>query len=605
MNASSRLGGSVVCALILFAAGFPSLPAASEDHALRIEIHPRFASSPLTFDSLANTNAAGRRLSVTRLDFLLSNIALHRSGSTWLEQPEWAAYLSARDGRAAFQLANLPGGRFDRIRFSIGIPARQNHADPAPLAPEHPLNPNLNGLHWSWQGGYVFFALEGSWLRPDGRQRGYSYHLATDRMFMSVELPLTLDLTDDCELDLALDVAKVFSDRHRIGFEDDSASTHSRPGDPLADQLRDNLVHAFSVEGIRVAPAKTPIAAITNKMEMAANARPYRLTFSRFFPQPALPRDNPLTEDGVELGRSLFHDSSLSINNRQSCASCHQADAAFSDTRRFSLGAERQAGTRNAMPLLNLAWKNTFFWDGRAPSLRDQVLRPIQDPREMHESLASVVTKLDALADNRVLFARAFGTPEITADRIARALEQFLLVQVSHDSRFDRSLAGRAELTSEEKRGFELFHTEYDPRRGQFGADCFHCHGGPLFKSQGFANNGLDAAFNDRGLELATGKPGDLGKFAVPSLRNIALTAPYMHDGRFATLEDVVTHYATGVKRSATLDPNLAKHPDGGVPLSVEDRQALLAFLRTLTDERFMTNRLRRPSGESASSKSL
>ena len=240
------------------------------------------------------------------------------------------------------------------------------------------------------------------------------------------------------------------------------------------------------------------------------------------------------------------------------------------------------------MSLFNLAWKSVFFWDGRAASLREQVLQPIQNPIEMHESLSNVVVKLRAQATNYpALFARAFGTPDISPDRIARALEQFLLTQTSHDSKFDRVLKGQAQFTSEEQRGFELFHTEYDPRHEQFGADCFHCHGGPLLQSQTFANNGLDAELKDLGRFLVTGKNGDKGKFAVPSLRNVELTAPYMHDGRFKTLEQVIEHYGRGVKRSATLDPNLAKHPEGGVPLSAEDKKALVAFLKTLTDELF------------------
>jgi cytochrome c peroxidase len=133
-----------------------------------------------------------------------------------------------------------------------------------------------------------------------------------------------------------------------------------------------------------------------------------------------------------------------------------------------------------------------------------------------------------------------------------------------------------------------LFNTEYDPYHGQFGADCFHCHGGPLFQSQNFANNGLDSTFYDLGRYKITKRAGDEGKFSVPSLRNVAVTAPYMHDGRFRTLEEVVEHYCTGMKRSATLDPNLAKHPDGGVPLSADDKSALVAFLKTLTDEKYL-----------------
>ena len=164
---------------------------------------------------------------------------------------------------------------------------------------------------------------------------------------------------------------------------------------------------------------------------------------------------------------------------------------------------------------------------------------------------------------------------------------------------FDRAMQGWEQLTAAEQRGFDLFVTEYDPRRGFFGADCFHCHGGPFFTHHGFANNGLDSDSKDLGRFLVTGRAGDKGRFAVPSLRNVELTAPYMHDGRFATLEQVIEHYSTGVKRSATLDPNIAKHPGGGVPLSTEDKAALVSFLKTLTDESL------RPAPRAAASANL
>jgi len=196
---------------------------------------------------------------------------------------------------------------------------------------------------------------------------------------------------------------------------------------------------------------------------------------------------------------------------------------------------------------------------------------------------------MPAATNHPALFTAAFGSPEITAEKISLALENYLLTLTSFNAKFDRVLRGEEKFTPEEQRGFELFSTEYDPRRDQFGADCFHCHGGPLFQSQAFANNGSDGAFKDIGREKVTGKASDRGKFAVPSLRNIAPTAPYMHDGRFRTLEDVVEHYSTGIPRSASLDPNLAKHPDGGVPLSTEDKQALVAFLKTLTDGRYLS----------------
>jgi cytochrome c peroxidase len=184
-------------------------------------------------------------------------------------------------------------------------------------------------------------------------------------------------------------------------------------------------------------------------------------------------------------------------------------------------------------------------------------------------------------------FARAFGSPGVTVDRLARALEQFLLTLVSQESRFDQAARKLTTLTESEKRGLQLFVTEFDPKNGVRGGDCFHCHGGTLFTSPAFANNGLPLAPDDIGRMEVTGKETDKGLFKVPSLRNIALTAPYMHDGRFATLEEVVEHYSSGMRRSATLDPNLAKHPEAGIQLKPEEKADLVAFLRTLSDETF------------------
>lgn len=211
---------------------------------------------------------------------------------------------------------------------------------------------------------------------------------------------------------------------------------------------------------------------------------------------------------------------------------------------------------------------------------------PIQDHLEMDETLENVVTKLKATSSDH--FARAFDTPEINAERIGLALENFVLTLTSFDSKFDRSLSGQEKLTPEEQRGFELFMTEYEPRMGQRGADCFHCHGGPLFTYHQFRNNGLQNAETDTGRHRVTKDDRDLNKFSTPSLRNIALTAPYMHDGRFTTLDEVINHYDHRLHRSDTLDPNLAKHPPTGIRLSTEDKAALVAFLKTLTDEKFV-----------------
>jgi cytochrome c peroxidase len=570
--------------ILLFATAIAFSTAASD---LRVDFAPQFNGAPLAFDALKNLTAAGQKISVTRLDFLLSEISLRRDDGTWIVQKNYFALINARDGKTNFFLENIPPGNYNAIRFQIGLPPEINHGDAAQWPANHPLNPDVNHLYWGWSREYVFLALEGGW-RNGGGESGFSFHLATDHELLTVELAVTLDLNSSREIQIGLDAGKIFSAPNKIGLSAASDTTHSRTNDLLAVQLRQNVEAAFAVENVKEFSPIAELTRGTNHIEIAPNATPYHFSFSQFAPQPDLPRDNPLTGEGVALGGKLFFDRQLSENNLQSCANCHNPHLAFSQPRRFSRGVDGAIGTRNAMPLENLAWKSSFFWDGRAATLREQVLQPIQNPIEMHESLKNAVAKISADKDYPRLFANAFGSSEITSDKIARALEQFLLVQVSFDSKYDRVMNGQTNFTAQEQRGFELFNTEYDPYHGQYGADCFHCHGGPLLQSQNFANNGLDSTFSDLGRFKITKRAGDEGKFSVPSLRNVAVTAPYMHDGRFRTLDEAVEHYCTGMKRSATLDPNLAKHPDGGVPLSADDKRALVAFLKTLTDEKFL-----------------
>jgi cytochrome c peroxidase len=392
---------------------------------------------------------------------------------------------------------------------------------------------------------------------------------------------------------LDFDLAAALNAPCPLSFAKDGTSTHSRDGDPIAAALVKNLVPAFRVRRVMALSDTQIVTTDPKPLYLPKTFTPYSFKMSATFPIPNLPPDNPLTIERVELGKTLFFDKRISINNRQSCADCHSPERAFTDGRRTARGAQGQSGTRNAMPLFNLAWKSEFFWDGHAKSLRQQVLEPIKNPMEMNQTLTNLITKLASDGNYPALFQAAFGSPAITAEKLSLALENYLLTLTSFDSKFDHVLAGQETFTPQEQRGFELFSTEYDPRRGQFGADCFHCHGGPLFQSQGFANNGLDSAFSDLGRGAVTGKSYDAGKFAVPSLRNVALTGPYMHDGRFKTLDEVVEHYCTGVKRSATLDPNLARHPDGGVPLTAADKKALVAFLDTLTDETYASRSLK------------
>jgi cytochrome c peroxidase len=592
--------GQLALAFCLLAAG-QLCPAAT----LEIEISPRMAGGPIQLASLRYRTQAGETYSLTRLSYLLSDFALQSNDGSWTELTNSAAWFDLDQDRHSFSLPNVSPGEYRSLRFSVGLNPGLNHAEPGSFPAGHPLNPNLNGLHWSWQGGYIFLAVEGLWRNTNGVLDGWSYHLARDTNCVRITVPARFDITRETQITMDFDLSALLGTPRPLSFANDGSSTHSRDGDPIAAALVKNLAGAFRVRSVSSLDPVTTAAARPKALFMPAKFTPYAFKISAAFPVPDLPRDNPLFKERVELGRKLFFDKSLSINDSQSCADCHPPARSFADSRPQSRGAEGATGTRHAMPLVNLAWKQSFFWDGRAPSLREQVLEPIQNPIEMHQSLTNLVVKLsrqpsathcflsDEMAESRTpieystLFAAAFGSAEITSQKIALALENYLLTLTSFDSKFDRALRGEEQLSPEEQHGFELFSTEYDPRRGLFGADCFHCHGGSLFRSQEFANNGLDSSPMDPGRAKVTGKDSDLGKFAVPSLRNVALTGPYMHDGRFSSLEDVIEHYATGMKRSATLDPNLAKHPDGGVPLTVDDKRALVAFLKSLTDEKF------------------
>jgi cytochrome c peroxidase len=310
-------------------------------------------------------------------------------------------------------------------------------------------------------------------------------------------------------------------------------------------------------------------------------------------PPPPIPSDNPLTVEGVKLGRMLFYEPMLSGDNSMSCASCHKQTTAFSDTNTFSIGIEGLPGGRQAMPVVNMAWNtNEFFWDGRAHLLRDQSLKPIQDALEMNETLPNVIAKLQGSPMYVEQFRKAFGSDGIDTIRMSMAMEQFMNSIVSYKSKYDNYLAGIATLTEQEERGRFLFFTEYNPAfPDATGADCQHCHGGANFENDQYMNNGLedDADFTDLGRENVTNNPADRAKFKVPSLRNVELTPPYMHDGRFNTLEEVVDHYNL-VTMSSTLDGSFMQQLPAGLELTADDKAALVDFLKTLTDPTLATD---------------
>ncbi|MFM9944590.1 MAG: cytochrome-c peroxidase, partial [Bacteroidia bacterium] len=292
--------------------------------------------------------------------------------------------------------------------------------------------------------------------------------------------------------------------------------------------------------------------------------------------------DNKVTKAGLELGRFLFYDKLLSENNTISCGTCHLQAKAFVDGEQFSKGTIGQLGNRNGMPTFNLMWFDSLFWDSRAARLKQLALMPIANPLEMNTTPEAVVEKLKLSAAYKLRFKNTFGDENITTDRLAMALEQFLMSMVSDNSRFDKSKRGEVKLTDEEKRGFEVASQK----------GCFNCHKTSLFTDNLSHNTGLNHT-PDKGLYETTKKSADDFKFKTPSLRNVALTAPYMHDGQFATLEKVIEFYDHDVI------PNLQKKPNNISPfieqgtrnrISPSDTKALIAFLNTLTDYDFITN---------------
>ncbi len=310
---------------------------------------------------------------------------------------------------------------------------------------------------------------------------------------------------------------------------------------------------------------------------------PYELAIPQGFPDMQIPADNPMTVEGVELGRMLFYDPILSADNSQACASCHAPAFSFTDNgRQFSVGIDGFEGTRNAMPVINAGWMPTLFWDGRRISLEDQALEPVPNPIEMHQSWTESASKLDAHAEYPDLFLKAFGTRTIDSTLVTKAIAQFERTLISSNTKYDRYLRGEAQLSQAESKGFEIFFTEK--------GDCFHCHTTILFTDNQFHNNGLSTEFPDKGLYDVTGSENDIGKFKTPTLRNLEFTAPYMHDGRFQTLEEVIDFYSHGVQWSPTIDPLMKKVGQGGIQLTEEEKQYLIAFLKTLTDTTFINN---------------
>ena len=290
---------------------------------------------------------------------------------------------------------------------------------------------------------------------------------------------------------------------------------------------------------------------------------------------------NPITKTGFELGKKLFNDPILSIDNSVACSNCHVKAVAFTDPQHNpSVGVHEKTGTRNAPMIANLAFQKEFLLDGGINHLDFVAVFAIENPNEMGHTLEGVVRKLNQSNDYKRLFRSAFPQIDtITSPYVLKALSQYMLLLVSDQAKYDQVIRGEVVFSASEAAGYQIFNQ-----------NCASCHSGHLFTNQAFVNNGLDTKFTDPGRATITETPNDLGKFKVPSLRNIAVTAPYMHDGRFDSLKKVINHYRFGIQYSATLDTTLYKAGRCTIQLSDQDVNNLIDFLMTLTDYDFLSN---------------
>ena len=289
----------------------------------------------------------------------------------------------------------------------------------------------------------------------------------------------------------------------------------------------------------------------------------YDLQIPQGFPAMTIPANNPMTIEGVALGRMLYYDNKLDKNGARACATCHLQSKSFS------------SGVA-VLPHINLGWSNNYLWNSKVTGTVEDIMR-----FEVEHFFETNVEVLNGDDEYPVLFKQAFGVEEITTDEVVKALAQFFRIMNSGNSKFDKFLRDEAEFTNQEYLGYELFYTE----RG----DCFHCHATMFMTDNIMHNNALDTD-PDPGYFAITGDSLDYGKFKSPTLRNIEFTGPYMHDGSYATLEDVVDFYSSGLKKSATVDPLMKNLSAGGVQLNAEEKAALVAFLKTLSDTDFLAN---------------
>jgi cytochrome c peroxidase len=302
------------------------------------------------------------------------------------------------------------------------------------------------------------------------------------------------------------------------------------------------------------------------------------------FPTPVYDlKKNPVTREGFELGRKLFYETALSRDNSVSCGNCHVQTSGFTQHGHdLSHGIEDRLGNRNSPPIMNLAWSSSFMWDGGVFHLDLFPINPITNPVEMDEKMDRVISKLQEAPDYRTRFKAAFGSPEISATKVFKALSQYMVMCISSNSKYDSVMRHTGvRFNKIEQKGYAIFKQR-----------CSSCHKEPLFTDGTFRNNGLSHDFNpDSGRQAITLDPADRYKFKVPSLRNLSYTLPYMHDGRFTTIDQVLNHYISDIHDGPTLDPMLKRNGKPGIPLTAQDKKDLKAFILTLNDKLFITQK--------------
>lgn len=351
------------------------------------------------------------------------------------------------------------------------------------------------------------------------------------------------------------------------------------------------------------------LSSCTHEDDVSYNPTPYQITVPKYFPtRMNIPTDNPMTVEGVELGRYLFYDGRMSGNSEpdkmMSCGTCHLQSRSFEcgiDHPKFTggrpFGITGIVTPHYMLPMINLVWNESgYFWSGSIwgnnpntsqRTLEDIVRMGVMAPHEMAGDTNKTKALIQSIPGYPELFEKAFGSRTVTFVNISKAVAQFVRTLISSDSKFDKYMRGDQQLNTQELNGYVLFMTED-------GADCFHCHGGsgnPLFTTNLFYNNGKDSEFNDtRDRFSVTGDPSDHGAYKATTLRNIELTGPYMHDGRFKTLEEVIDFYSEGIIWSPYVHPLMHHTNDGGIQLTASEKTDLIAFIKTLKDETFLTN---------------